>query len=175
MSKLLVGSFYVDDFIGGAASVQEGEEIYTISKRIMKEGGFHLRKWHTNITKLQDKMSQECDHKVSSNVRVLGLDWNTDNELYFNLDEVIKYSCNLPPTKRSVLRLSAKIFDPLGFLSLFIVQLKISFQQLCVDKTNWDQPLKEHTLEEWNKLVTDLRTLTKFESHVTVSVLLRKW
>ena len=52
VSKLLVDSFYVDDFIGGAASVQEGEEIYNISRVIMKEGGFHLRKWHTNVTEL---------------------------------------------------------------------------------------------------------------------------
>ena len=93
---------------------------------------------------------------------MLGLDWDTGNDqLYFNLDEVTKYSCNLPPTKRSVLRLSAKIFDPLGFLSPFIVQLKILFQRLCVNKTNWDHPLQEHTLEEWNKLVTDLRVLSQ--------------
>ena len=162
VSKHLIDSFYVDDFIGGAANVQEGEEIYNVSRRIMKEGGFNLRKWHTNEMELQNTMAKECERKIGSNVRVLGLDWNTDNDqLYFNLDEVIKYSCSLPPTKGSVLRLSAKIFDPLGFLSPFIVQLKILFQQLCVDKTNWDHPLKEQTLEEWNKLLSDLEVLSK--------------
>ena len=103
MSKDLVDSFYVDDFIGSAANVQEGEEIYNVSRRIMKEGGFHLRKWHTNEMELQHTMAKECERKIGSNVRVLGLDWNTDNDqLYFNLDEVIKYLCSLPPTKRSV-------------------------------------------------------------------------
>ena len=80
VSKLLVDSFYVDDFIGGAANVQEGEEIYNISRRIMKEGGFHLRKWHTNEMELLNTVTKECECKIGSNVRVLGLDWNTDND-----------------------------------------------------------------------------------------------
>ena len=68
MSKLLVYSFYVDDFIGGAANVQ-GEEIYNISTKIMKEEGFHLRKCHTNEMELQHTMAKECEHKIGSNVR----------------------------------------------------------------------------------------------------------
>ena len=128
VAKLLAHSFYVDDFIGGAASVQEGEEIYEASRRIMSEGGFNLRKWHTNVLNLQKTISPEINTKISSHVKVLGLGWDTDNDqLYFDLSEVIKYSRNLPPTKRSLLRLSTKNFDPLGFLSPFIIQLKFCF------------------------------------------------
>ena len=81
--------------------------------------------------------------------------------LYFDLNEVIKYSSNLPPTKRSLLRLSTKIFDPLGFLSPFITQLKILFQQLCVDKINWDHPLDSLALNGWKKLLKELETLSE--------------
>ena len=157
VSKLLADSFYVDDFIGGAASSQEGEEVFNVSRRIMSEGGFNLRKWRTNVLDLQKTISPELDSKVSSHVKVLGLGWNTDSDqLYFDLGEVIKYSCNLPPTKRSLLRLSTKIFDPLGFLSPFVIQLKLLFQQLCVDKINWDYPLEGLALSEWKKLLNEL-------------------
>ena len=80
MAKLLAHSFYVDDFIGGAAGVQEGEEIYEASRRIMSEGGFNLRKWHTNVLNLQKTISPEINTKISSHIKVLGLGWDTDND-----------------------------------------------------------------------------------------------
>ena len=42
-------------------------------------------------------------------------------------------------TKRSVLKLSAKIFDPSGFLSVFTINLKILFLVLCTNKVDWDE------------------------------------
>ena len=113
VAKLLAHSFYVDDFIGGAARVQEGEEIYEASRR-MSEGGFNLRKWHKNVLNLQKTISPEINIKISSHVKLLGLGRDIDNDqLYFDLSEIIKYSRNLPPTKRSLLRLSKKIFAPI--------------------------------------------------------------
>ena len=48
------------------------------------------------------------------------------------------YAKTLPLTKRSVLQLLAKIFDPLSFLALFTIVIKILFQLLCMDSANWD-------------------------------------
>ena len=45
-------------------------------------------------------------------------------------------------TKRSVLKVSAKIFDPLGLLSPFIVKLKLLFRSLCSESINWDDPVE---------------------------------
>ena len=140
--RLLVHSFYVDDFIGGAASIQEGEEVYNKARRILEEGGFNLRKWHTNVLSLQKQMTSDTkssQDQVSTYVKVLGLDWDTEqDQLYFELSEVLSYLHKLPPTKRSFLKLSAKIFDPLGFLNPFTVQLKLIFQQLYVARVYWD-------------------------------------
>ena len=44
------------------------------------------------------------------------------------------YVGSMPITKRSVLKLTAKIFDPLGFVSPFVMQLNILFQLLCQGK-----------------------------------------
>ena len=51
-------------------------------------------------------------------VKILGMNWNThDDEIIFSLAELYNYASSLPLTKRSVLKVTAKICDPMGFLS----------------------------------------------------------
>ena len=74
-------------------------------------------------------------------------------------DELFEYAKTLPPTKRSVLKLSAKIFDPLGFLSAFTILLKTLFQGLCADNVNWDDSVTGNVLKSWNEIMKDLSSL----------------
>ena len=61
-------------------------------------------------------VGQSGDDKAS----IFGLNWDTDSgKTYFELEKIIGLVRKLPLTKRSVLELLAKIFDPLGFLSVF--------------------------------------------------------
>ena len=93
----------------------------------MKEGGFNLRKWKTNSSIVRQRISKEMkEGDDKSEVKILGLNWdNMSDELRFEFVSVMEYLKCLPPTKRSVLKLSVKLFDPLGLLSLFIVNMKI--------------------------------------------------
>jgi hypothetical protein len=51
-------------------------------------------------------------------VKVLGSNWDTKaDELFFNFDKWKEDASSIPATKRSLLGLTAKIFDPLGFLA----------------------------------------------------------
>ena len=148
--QLLAESFYVDDFVGGVNNVEEGYKVFQTSRKVMKEGGFNLRKWHTNDMGLQAKMSsdlngEQCKPAIVNagskdkgevtepkEIKVLGLNWMfATDEIYFDFTDLIAYFQTLPATKRSVLQFSAKIFDPLGVLSPFITQQKILFQCLC--------------------------------------------
>jgi len=119
------------------------------------------RRINLNLPDLQTIMFEKDERPSNTIIKVLGINWDTVSDgLCFNLDETMSYSNRLPPTKRSVLKLSAKIFDPLGFLSPFIIQLKTLFQQLCIDKRSWDHPLEGTVLEEWNQLMKELKTLS---------------
>jgi len=60
---------------------------------------------------------------------------------------------SLPPTKRSVLRISAKVVDPLGLLSPFVIRTKILFQTLCKSKLDWDTTLEGELLHHWKCLL----------------------
>ena len=132
---MLKDSLYVDDFAGGADNDQEAIEIYTKSQGIMENGGFRLRKWNSNSKVLKDKIKEdtllrtsqtntsldnEGDEKMESlqpsktsvPVTTLGCSWNVeaDDKFQFGVQDLNEYVKSLPPTKRSVLKASAKIF-----------------------------------------------------------------
>ena len=94
----------------------------------------HQAEYSTSTTPLEDS------------VRILGMKWDTqDDYLFFDLSEIAKYIHTLPPMKRSLLRVSAKLFDPLGLLSLFSICIKMRLQGLCLCKKKWDENLEgEH-------------------------------
>ena len=66
-------------------------------------------------------------------VKVLGSIRTTDTDQFtFDLVDLSQQASLLPTTKRSLLRISAKMFDPLGLLSPFTIQLKVLLQELCI-------------------------------------------
>lgn len=72
-------------------------------------------------------------------VKVQGVKRNTvSDQFFFDLGELYEYAELPPTTKRSIIKFTAEIFDPLGFLTSDTVVMKILFQRLCVDKTQWD-------------------------------------
>ena len=86
----------------------------------------------TDQSFVKASIGQSSDDKAS----ILGLNWDKGDEIYFQFEKIIDLARKLPLTKRSVLKLSAKIFDPLGFLSVFTINLKILFQILCTNKVD---------------------------------------
>ena len=110
----------------------------------MSSGGF-LCKWNSNsVLKLilsadqgkhEDqplKPHQTISKSPSSGDpdKLLGFQWIHDvNEFKFHLGELQVQARSLPSSKRSVLRITAGIFDPLGFLSLFLINLKIMYRK----------------------------------------------
>ena len=90
-------------------------------------------------------------------VKVLGMNWNIlEDEIIFSFAELYNYASSLPLTKRSVLKVTAKIYDPVGFLSPLTVEMKILFQELCIEKTNWDTELKGESHRKWKSFLQDL-------------------
>ena len=77
----------------------------------------------------------------------------------FDLVDLSQHASLLPATKRSLLKISAKIFDPLGLLSPFTIQWRVLFQELCIERTNWDNQLKGDHLKKWKSLILELQTL----------------
>ena len=64
-------------------------------------------------------------------------------------------------TKRSILSISARTYDPLGLLSPISIQMKMSCQSIFRDKASWDTILEKRLQNLWLKLLNDLKGLLK--------------
>ena len=66
-------------------------------------------------------------------VKVLGVKWDPrTDKLIFDFNSLLNSIAGKTPTKRNIIGVCARIYDPLGFLSPFTVQIKILFQEICV-------------------------------------------
>ncbi|GFW33015.1 integrase catalytic domain-containing protein [Trichonephila clavipes] len=66
---------------------------------------------------------------------------------------------NAHPTKRSVLSIIARLFDPLGLLGPVITKAKIFMQQLWTLQIDWSERLPEKEASEWKEFVRSLVAL----------------
>ena len=157
------------------------------SRSCKRDHLIYAGKWNTNSSNLKKTFSEESSPnptnvkhvkeedesyaktvtgttiKANSNtVKVLGSIWNTASDtLEFNFSNLVSEAKSLPPTKRSLLKISAKIFDPLRLLSPFTIQWKVLFQLLCNENIEWDDELSGEHLKNWNLLLSDLQALNK--------------
>ncbi len=74
-----------------------------------------------------------------------------------NLDQITSAARELEPTKRNVIALVGKFYDPLGLLAPVVVLFKIFFQELSEAKLEWDEPLSGKVLERWRQLSSGLQ------------------
>ena len=96
---------------------------------------------------------------------MLGLAWDYEADVIsFDLTEIAERAEGLPATKRNTLRLLAGIFDPLGIMGPVTVKVtcKIMFQDVCRQKSGWDDPLQgdgKQGVESWIKSLIDCQTI----------------
>ena len=108
----------------------------------------------TSFTKttLGDTNEIKPDHH-----KVLGLIWNfVKDEFVLDFEKLISAAKTLTFTKRNLLRLTAMFFDPIGFISPVIIEMKIVLQEITVLKLGWDRPLPEHIIQQWKYWVNQL-------------------
>ncbi|GFW13334.1 integrase catalytic domain-containing protein [Trichonephila clavipes] len=153
VSSLIKEYFYIDDLMAGAPSSEEAISLMKTLSNILEARGFHLRKWRSNSSEVLSRISSNWVGD-SSNLEIhpdecskaLGLTWNSMKDIFiFNLK--VNFPDNI--TKRSFLSQSARLFDPLGFLTPCTVSIKIFYQQLWLLKLDWDSPLPEAFATKW--------------------------
>lgn len=95
--------------------------------------------------------------------KVLGVRWNfVSDQFVLDLKEIATLARNIEPTKGNVVSVTAKFYDPMGFLSPIITEYKILSQGLCKAKIGWDEPLEGGLKNEWLKLATGLYCVSSF-------------
>ena len=91
----------------------------------------------------------KSDH-ISPKTKVLGLAWDTEqHSVEFDLLKIVEGIKSV--TTRSILNTMAAVFDPLGLLCPISVAAKVLFQDLCLEKLGWDDPLPQEKLQRWEE------------------------
>ena len=158
--KTVHRNFYVDDVLKSAPTTEKAIWLADQLTRLLSEGGFHLTKFTSNSTLVLKALPQEERANPSINLdlsqlpisRALGLHWDTSlDTLQFKV-----VPTNKPPTKRGILSMVSSLYDPLGFLVPFLLPVKVLLQELWRQDVQWDDPLPEPLLTQWNGWVESL-------------------
>ncbi|XP_029671495.1 uncharacterized protein LOC115240471 [Formica exsecta] len=154
---------YVDNLFGGADTIQQAQDIVQELHKLCMAGGFLLQKWTSNHPAILQSIQSEKKINATSlqieddiTVHALGLCWKPSNDTFH-------FTLQLSPTKvmtkRAILSTIAKLFDPLGLLSPFIVRAKIIIQELWSIKLDWDDPLPPLISNRWTTFVEELKAM----------------
>jgi hypothetical protein len=139
-------NLYVDDWLSGADREEEVQSLYQSAQSIMADAGMTLAKWNSNSKTFQDEIVSEGNDYM----KVLGVQWvSTDDVFCF---QTLSLPDGIVATKRLLLSVIARIYDPLGFLSPYVMSAKIMFQQVWKLGLDWDDLLPsdlEQNFQTW--------------------------
>ncbi|XP_008178271.1 uncharacterized protein LOC103307771 [Acyrthosiphon pisum] len=152
-------SAYVDDIVVGADTEEQLLRRKEAIVGLLHNGACELSKWTSNSALVLGSISP--DHRANSvsfdprdehSVKVLGLHWNTTNDSF-------AYHTSIPQassTKRQVLSIIARLFDPIGALGPLLLWAKYFMQSLWGNKLGWDDPMPEELLSTWRQFCLEL-------------------
>ncbi|XP_053698926.1 uncharacterized protein LOC128745885 [Sabethes cyaneus] len=157
----------MDDFIGGANTVQEAIKLREELSELLTKGGFILRKWTSNrLEVLQGLRNDQIGTQSSvqfipdESVKTLGIWWEPESDqLRFDSPILQRYEA---PTKRSILSDIARLFDRLGQIAPVVVTAKIMMQELWALSCDWDEPVPHSIQLKWENFRRELPKIATY-------------
>jgi hypothetical protein len=122
----------MDDICVGAESLETAQVLQTNLIRLLGQSGLELKKWASYSPELLYEMKPEdctgdpLTFDQENSVQVLGMRWNPRGDFFSSYTNDLR----LILTKRGVLSMIARIFDPLSLLSPTTFYVKTIMQRL---------------------------------------------
>ncbi|GFQ94968.1 integrase catalytic domain-containing protein [Trichonephila clavata] len=158
---LLNSSIYVDDFICGRNDVPDALRTTLECLQIFSDASMLLRKWRTNSKQLdllwqqegvETEFSETSATDLKPPIKVLGLAWDSEKDLiYFDPKDLLKFMSRKTESKRFILSVVGRIFDPIGILGPFVIKLKCLLQDLWTLGVDWDSELPPKLRHKWQQ------------------------
>lgn len=160
----LITQTYVDDVCTGADSVDDVLRLQNDLITTLRRASLELKKWSSNEPAVLKTIPEdnriicprpfiaEDDHST----KVLGLQWHPTDD-YFRC--ALRLGDSITNTKRGLLSLIARIFDPLGLFAPSTFYGKCIMQRTWLAKVGWDEPLPADILQDWSSFVSELPLL----------------
>ena len=145
-------NFYVDDCLKSVKDETEAVLLIQELRSLLSKGGFRLTKFMSNSERVlasvplkeRSEGVKYIDFELNYE-RALGISWSVSEDCF-----VFNTCCkSVPCTKRGLLSSMSSVYDPLGFLSQFILKAKKLIQDLTRRKAGWDESIQEEEQREW--------------------------
>lgn len=158
--------FYVDNCLQSVPTVEDAKPIIDKLQTLLAEGGFELRQWASThpdtIRHLPAEARSASAEKwiaqghPGQEESALGLQWDCrEDTLSFKCRESV--ATEEVVTMRSIYKVVASQYDPLGFLVPYTTRAKVVIQHLWDKKRDWDDPaLPDHLLAAWREWEDEL-------------------
>eukprot|EP00795_Rhopilema_esculentum_P012680 gene12680-3393_t len=142
----VLDSTYMDDTMDSVTDDEAGIKLYTELSELWHSAGMYARKWLSNSTAVL-KVIPETDRAENidldagelPSVKTLGIVWNAQRDVFTY--KSVKQAEGTTYTKRFLLKEMATLFDPLGFISPYVIRIKVIMQELWLRGLNWDDEL----------------------------------
>ncbi|XP_044744753.1 uncharacterized protein LOC123306696 [Coccinella septempunctata] len=142
-------SFYVDNCVASVDNFEQLADFKCKAKSVMETGLFDLRGWEYT----HDNLNNVCG--------VLGLKWDKENDtLALNISNIEKVAVD-KITKRVILSVAHRIFDPLGFVCPISLGPKILLQEAWAAKIGWDEEVNESIKKRFLVWIKELTKLSE--------------
>ncbi|KRZ47836.1 hypothetical protein T02_819, partial [Trichinella nativa] len=141
--KKALANMYVDDLVMSCDKEDEVRDLIHKVPMFLGKGGFHLKKWASNQKELLSILPRE--------------------EVSINTQRELRETLGARSTMRQMLNLAAQVYDPLGYISPFIGQMKLLFQRLWTLGLGWDTLLPPDIEKQWRSWQEQLKTLSQIK------------
>lgn len=162
---MLNNFLYVDDVYYGADTDDEVFSLSSNAVKIFKDASMNLRKFQTNSENLKNMWANNgfiTEERKSNEgpLKALGIIWNPEEDnLMLDIKEILNNLTESKITKRLVLSTIAKIYDPVGFISPFVIRIKFLMQELWKLGLDWDTELPDKLCKEFKEWCLEVKEL----------------
>ena len=173
--ETVLRDFYCDDLLKSYENVPKAKETSQGVITLLDNKGFNLRKFLSNEPSVLEDLPPEklatpatsinLDDKQQTTARALGVHWDLESDCFiYNVNVNVNVDQS-NPTKRSILKKTATIYDPLGLLTPITLVAKLLIQELWRDQVDWDDEVSSSIRKKWEDW---LRRLNQIASNVAV-------
>ena len=158
---------YMDDAMRSLDSVELVKELREQLTKLLASAGFVIRKWCSNSAEVMSEIPEgdkasgiQLDESELPSIKALGVRWNAESDTfgYYRSDAQLEIA-----TKRNLLSVIARLFDPLQLLAPFIIKAKFLLQQAWMAGLEWDEEFPAAMGNQAKEWVRELTLVEEFE------------
>ena len=170
-AEIIINQCYTDDIINSGPTFEGCLSLSTDIEKILEKGGFSVKGWVFGGPGVPERMTAQDKNEVLGMTYSAAqdtlhfptkLNFSAKKQKVFTEPDLspddIPGKIPLNLTRRIVLQQVMGVYDPLGFLSPFILEAKLFLRETWELKLGWDEPLPQSMWDRWVQWFTKLVT-----------------